>query len=99
MIHHRRGFEQGDLRGAHLAVDASGDAAAAAAARLEADRERVLLNVVDVASQCDWIAPAVVRRGPLQIAISTSGESRFLAATPRRRLERDIRPGGARSPR
>ena len=92
VIHHRRGFEQGDLLGAHLAVDASGDAAAAAAARLEADRERVLLNVVDVASQCDWIAPAVVRRGPLQIAISTSGESPFLAATLRRRLERDIRP-------
>jgi uroporphyrin-III C-methyltransferase/precorrin-2 dehydrogenase/sirohydrochlorin ferrochelatase len=92
VTHHRRGFEPGDLLGAYLAVDASGDAVSGAAARREADRERVLLNVVDVAPQCDWIAPAVVRRGPLQIAISTSGESPFLAATMRRRLERDIPP-------
>jgi uroporphyrin-III C-methyltransferase/precorrin-2 dehydrogenase/sirohydrochlorin ferrochelatase len=47
----------------------------------------VLLNVVDVAPSCDWIAPAVVRRGPLQVAISTSGESPFLAAALRTRLE------------
>ena len=59
-------------------------------ARAEAHRERVLLNVVDVAYACDWIAPAVVHRGPLQIAISTSGESPFLAATVRQRLERTI---------
>ena len=90
VTHHRRSFESGDLAGAHLAVDASGDAPAQRAARLEADRERVLLNVVDVASECDWIAPAVVRRGPLQIAVSTSGESPFLAATLRRRLEREF---------
>lgn len=88
VVHHRRGFRAGDLRGAHLAIDASGDPVAQEAARREADRQRVLLNVVDVAPRCDWIAPAVVRRGPLQIAISTSGESPFLAATVRERLER-----------
>ena len=92
VTHYSRGFEPGDLVGAYLAVDASGDSAARAAVRREADRERVLLNVVDVASECDWIAPAVVRRGPLQIAISTSGESPFLAATLRQRLERLIGP-------
>ena len=60
---------------------------ASAARRAEADRERVLLNVVDVTPQCDWIAPALVRRGPLQIAISTSGESPFLARALRERIE------------
>lgn len=85
--HRRRPFRGGDLRGAFLAIEASGDAAAQEAARREADRHRVLLNVVDVAAKCDWIAPAVVRRGPLQIAISTAGESPFLAATIRARLE------------
>ncbi len=90
VTHHRRSFRAGDLVGAYLAVDAGGEPAAQEAARLEADRERVLLNVVDVASRCDWIAPAVVRRGPLQIAISTSGESPFLASTLRQRIERLI---------
>ena len=92
VTHHGRGFQPGDLVGAYLAVDASGDSATRAAVRREADRERVLINVVDVASACDWIAPAVVRRGPLQIAISTSGESPFLAATLRRRLSDSIVP-------
>jgi uroporphyrin-III C-methyltransferase/precorrin-2 dehydrogenase/sirohydrochlorin ferrochelatase len=55
--------------------------------REEAERSRVLLNVVDRTPLCDWIAPAVVNRGPLRIAISTAGESPFLASALRRRLE------------
>jgi uroporphyrin-III C-methyltransferase / precorrin-2 dehydrogenase / sirohydrochlorin ferrochelatase len=87
VVRHERPFQSGDFAGAFLAVDASGDGAGQAAARRDADREHVLLNVVDVADRCDWIAPAVVRRGPVQIAISTSGESPFLAATLRARIE------------
>jgi uroporphyrin-III C-methyltransferase / precorrin-2 dehydrogenase / sirohydrochlorin ferrochelatase len=87
VVHHKRAFRAGDFAGAFLAIDASGNASGAVAARVEADRERVLLNVVDVTAQCDWIAPAVVRRGPLQIAISTSGESPFLARVLRERIE------------
>jgi uroporphyrin-III C-methyltransferase/precorrin-2 dehydrogenase/sirohydrochlorin ferrochelatase len=87
VVHHERPFLPGDFTGAFLAIDASGDADGAVAARAEADRERVLLNVADVTPQCDWIAPAVVRRGPLQIAISTSGESPYLARTLRERIE------------
>lgn len=85
---HRRPFCPGDFAGAWLAIDASGDTEGGAAAQAEAERERVLLNVVDVTDKCVWIAPAVVRRGPLQIAISTAGESPFLASTLRARLER-----------
>ena len=43
--------------------------------------------MADVTHQCDWIAPALVKRGPLQIAISTSGESPFLARALRERIE------------
>lgn len=87
VVHLRRPFQPGDLVGAYLAIDASDDADGQRGARAEADRERVLLNVVDVTHQCDWIAPALVKRGPLQIAISTSGESPFLARALRERIE------------
>jgi uroporphyrin-III C-methyltransferase/precorrin-2 dehydrogenase/sirohydrochlorin ferrochelatase len=90
VAHLRRAFAGGDLAGAYLAIEATGDPASQARARAEADAERVLLNVVDVTHHCDWIAPAVVRRGPLQVAISTSGESPFLASNLRARLEATI---------
>lgn len=85
--HHRRSHRDGDLADAYLAIDASGDPVSHRAAQAEAERHHVLLNVADVTDMCDWIAPAVVRRGPLQIAISTGGESPFLAATIRGQLE------------
>lgn len=90
VVHQPRPFRDGDLHDAYLAIEASGDRDAQKAARREADEHHVLLNVVDVADACDWIAPAVVRRGPLQIAISTGGESPFLASTLRARLEREF---------
>ena len=85
-----RGLRRGDLQGARLVIDASGDDATGRLARAEADRERALLNVVDRAPLCDWIAPAVVDRHPVTIAISTAGESPFLAAAIRKRLEADF---------
>ncbi|HXM55810.1 MAG TPA: siroheme synthase CysG [Candidatus Dormibacteraeota bacterium] len=85
-----RDYRPGDLAGAWLAIDASGSDEVAGAVRREAGERRVLLNVVDRAQLCDWIAPAIVRRGPLQVAVSTSGESPFLASRLRRRLERDL---------
>ena len=39
----------------------------------EAERERVLLNIVDYVPLCMFIAPSIVERGPVTFAISTSG--------------------------
>ena len=83
-----RDYAAGDLVGAVLAIDASGSEVVNAACQAEARAEKVVLNVVDRPERCDWIAPAIVRRGPLQIAVSTSGESPFLAGSIRARLER-----------
>jgi uroporphyrin-III C-methyltransferase / precorrin-2 dehydrogenase / sirohydrochlorin ferrochelatase len=85
-----RDYLPGDLEGAWLAIDATGRDDINAASRREAEDRRVLLNVVDRAQFCDWIAPAIVHRGPLQVAVSTSGESPFLASALRRRLEQDL---------
>jgi precorrin-2 dehydrogenase/sirohydrochlorin ferrochelatase len=56
----------------------------------EANARRILCNVVDVPEQCDFYYPAVVQRGDLQIAISTSGQSPSLAQRIRRQLERQF---------
>jgi uroporphyrin-III C-methyltransferase/precorrin-2 dehydrogenase/sirohydrochlorin ferrochelatase len=88
----RRDYRQGDLAGARLVIDASGDPAINAASWAEAEGLRILINVVDVPDRCRFIAPAVVRREPLLVAISTSGESPFLASTLRARIERMLGP-------
>ncbi|MGH7869853.1 MAG: uroporphyrinogen-III C-methyltransferase, partial [Candidatus Dormibacteraceae bacterium] len=83
-----RDYQPGDLAGSRLVIDATDQPEINRLVREEANRERALLNVVDRTHLCDWIAPAVVNRGPLKIAISTAGESPFLAGRLRRWLER-----------
>jgi uroporphyrin-III C-methyltransferase/precorrin-2 dehydrogenase/sirohydrochlorin ferrochelatase len=83
-----REYRTGDLAGARLVVDASEDPDVNRRSWQEAEEAGILINVVDRPAQCRFIAPAIVRRDPLLIAISTSGESPFLASTLRARLER-----------
>src|SRR5262245_17779292 len=71
----RRPSRAGDLHGAVVAYASVRDPALIAMLRAEADREQVLLNVLDVPDACDFYAPAVVARGDLQIAIGTGGSS------------------------
>jgi uroporphyrin-III C-methyltransferase / precorrin-2 dehydrogenase / sirohydrochlorin ferrochelatase len=84
----RRSYQSGDLAGARLVIDASEDEEINRAAWQEAEAASILINVVDRPAQCRFIAPAIVRRDPLLIAISTSGESPFLASALRARVER-----------
>jgi uroporphyrin-III C-methyltransferase / precorrin-2 dehydrogenase / sirohydrochlorin ferrochelatase len=83
-----RQYVLGDLGGARLVVDATGDEDVNRESWAEAEAAGILINVVDRPDQCRFIAPAIVRRDPLLIAISTSGESPFLASALRARLER-----------
>jgi len=83
-----RDYEPGDLTGARLVVDASGNEEINRASWEEAEAAGIIINVVDRPAQCRFIAPAIVRRDPLLIAISTSGESPYLASALRARLER-----------
>src|SRR5205823_4115694 len=84
----RRDYLPGDLAGARLVIDASDDVAINRQSWEEAETSGILINVVDRPAQCRFIAPAIVRRDPLLIAISTSGESPFLASALRARIER-----------
>ena len=84
----KRDYAPGALTGARLVVDASEDPEVNRQSWDEAERAGILINVVDQPAQCRFIAPAIVRRDPLLIAISTSGESPFLASMLRARIER-----------
>jgi precorrin-2 dehydrogenase/sirohydrochlorin ferrochelatase len=90
-----RPFRADDLDGAFLAVVATSSRTLNERVYDEAQRRRVLCNVVDVPDLCDFFYPSVVRRGDLQIAISTSGQSPSLAQKIRQQLERQFGPGYA----
>jgi len=85
--HRPRPFRPADLRGCALAVAASGREAVDRAVARAARARRVLLNAVDRPALCDLILPSVLRRGELQIAVSTGGRSPALARQIRQRLE------------
>ena len=87
-----RAWTPGDLRGAWLAIATTRDSALAARLKDEAERYGVLLNVADDVPHSNFVAGAVVRRGPLAIAISTSGCSPALAARIRRQLAQTFGP-------
>jgi precorrin-2 dehydrogenase/sirohydrochlorin ferrochelatase len=90
-----RAFSSDDLVGAFLAVVATSSRNLNERIYHEAQRRGVLCNVVDVPDLCDFFYPSVVRRGDLQIAVSTSGKSPSLAQKIRQQLERQFGPGYA----
>ena len=91
-----RAFVSADLDRTFLAVVATASRELNSSIYREAQQCGILCNVVDVPEYCDFYYPAVVRRGDLQIAISTNGQSPSLAQKLRQQLERQFGPGYAR---
>ena len=87
-----RAYQPGDLQGAWLAIAVTRDSALAARLKNEAETHGVLLNVTDDVPNSNFVAGAVMRRGPLAIAVSTSGCSPTLAARMRQQLEQTFGP-------
>jgi precorrin-2 dehydrogenase/sirohydrochlorin ferrochelatase len=85
-----RTFRSSDLKNIFLAVAATSSPALHARIFREARRRGVLCNVVDDPAHCDFYYGAVVRRGALQIAISTGGHSPALAQRLRKQFEREF---------
>ncbi|MBI4202854.1 MAG: bifunctional precorrin-2 dehydrogenase/sirohydrochlorin ferrochelatase [Chloroflexi bacterium] len=83
----RRDYQSGDLEGAWLAICENENPRIYQAVAKEADKRGVLLNVVDTTNLCSFIAPAIVRRGDITFAISTSGLSPALARRLREELD------------
>ncbi|HEX3118088.1 MAG TPA: bifunctional precorrin-2 dehydrogenase/sirohydrochlorin ferrochelatase [Candidatus Acidoferrum sp.] len=88
----RRRFQPSDLEGIFLVVAATSSTAVHEEIYAEAKKRGVLCNIVDVPHLCDFFYPAIVRRGSLQIAISTAGESPALSQRLRKELEQQFGP-------
>lgn len=88
----RRRFEPSVLDGAVLVFCATGRDVVDSQVRDACDERGVLLNVADEPGACDFIVPAIMRRGSFQIAVSTSGASPALAREVRLELEQRYPP-------
>src|SRR5579884_623225 len=85
-----REFAAEDLSGTFLVIAATSNSEVNRAVFLAAQQRGILCNAVDDPPNCDFYFPAVVRRGPLQIAISTEGESPALAQSLRVQIEEQL---------
>jgi precorrin-2 dehydrogenase / sirohydrochlorin ferrochelatase len=83
---HARAYEPADLEGAFMVIAATNDSEVNIGVYEDAEARAMLVNVVDVPPLCNFILPALVRSGPLAIAISTAGASPALA----KRMKREI---------
>ena len=83
----RRPYREGDLEGAFLAFVATDRREVNAAVAREARERGIPVNVADDPSEGDFALPSTLRRGQLQVAVSTGGASPVLAQRIRRKLE------------
>ena len=90
--HIAREYQEGDLRGAFIAISATDDRQTNARVWQEALEGNILMNVVDDTPHCNFIAPSILRRGDLTVAISTSGKAPAVAVRLREQLEHMIGP-------
>ena len=87
-----RTYQAGDLTGAFMVICATDQAEINHEVWQEASANRQLVNVVDDTPRCNFIAPSILRKGDLTIAISTSGKAPALAVRLKERLQRELGP-------
>jgi precorrin-2 dehydrogenase/sirohydrochlorin ferrochelatase len=75
----RREYRPEDLEGSFMVIASTNDSEVNIGIYHDAEKRAMLANVVDVPPLCNFILPAIVRMGPLAIAISTAGASPALA--------------------
>ena len=90
--HEERDYRNGDLTGYEVCMVATDDGAVNAEVAAEGKRARIWVNAADDTKNCDFILPAVIRRGVITVAASTSGTSPALARRLREELDAYLTP-------
>ena len=88
----RKEYAEADLAGASIVIASTDDPCINARIARDCRRRRIPVNVVDVTHLCEFIVPAIVERGSIQIAVSTGGKSPALARTLKEDLQRAVGP-------
>lgn len=92
IVYWARLYQPGDLTGAFMVISATDQPEINQQVWQEATRNRQLVNVVDDTPRCNFIAPSILRKGDLTIAISTSGKAPALAVRLKERFHRELGP-------
>ena len=87
-----RQYREGDLEGAGLVFAATDNGEVTRQVREESRRLAVPLNAADNPDMCDFIVPSLIRKGPLLIAISTSGLLPLLSKKLRVEITKSLTP-------
>jgi len=88
----RREYRSSDVKGQFLVIGATDDERLNRQIHADAERLNLLCNIADRPEICNFILPAIVRRGDFMMAISTAGKSPAFAKHMRRRLEAQFGP-------
>src|SRR5207248_5396576 len=92
LVWYARDYRRGDLEGADLVFGATDDRELNACVAADARGLGIPVLAVDDVPNCDFIAPALVRRGDVTVAISTGGRSPAMARRTRELPERILPP-------
>ncbi len=88
----RKKYEESDVDGANIVIASTDDEAVNTQIASDCRRRRIPVNVVDVTHLCEFIVPAIIEKGSIQIAVSTGGKSPALARTLKEDLARTVGP-------
>jgi len=88
----RKRYEESDVAGANIVIASTDDQGVNEQIAADCRRRRIPVNVVDVTPLCEFIVPAIIEKGSIQIAVSTGGKSPALARTLKEDLQRVIGP-------
>ena len=88
----RKHYEEADLEGANIVIASTDDQSVNEQIAADCRRRRIPVNVVDVTPLCEFIVPAIIESGSVQIAVSTGGKSPALARTLKEDLQRMVGP-------
>jgi siroheme synthase-like protein len=85
-------YEEADLEGRSIVIASTDDACVNGRIARDCRRRRIPVNVVDVTHLCEFIVPAIVEQGSIQLAVSTGGKSPALARMLKEELQRLVGP-------